>query len=71
MVILLVIGGYLWPYKPCGRCDGRGRNIGSSRRSYGDCGRCNGSGRKYRLGARAVNRAAQAISKRLRGGMRR
>ena len=69
--VVWTVSRYLWPYAPCRRCRGSGKNTGSRRRRYGDCGKCGGSGRRRRIGARAVNRAAQDISKRLKGGMRR
>jgi len=46
----------LWPWRNCGRCQGSGRNVGSTNRHYGRCGKCGGTGRKPRPGARAVNR---------------
>jgi hypothetical protein len=47
-----VIGLLLWPYSPCNRCEGSGRNAGSNSRRWGPCSRCKGSGRRLRAGAR-------------------
>lgn len=44
------------PYTPCRRCEGSGRNSGSTRRRYGLCGRCGGSGRRERFGRRFILR---------------
>ena len=57
----VIAGGYwgslrLWPWRPCRRCDGGGRNAGSNRRRFGTCPACGGSGRKLRLGARMIER---------------
>jgi hypothetical protein len=46
----------LWPWRPCKRCLGGGRNAGSTVKRFGRCGRCGGSGRELRLGARVLNR---------------
>jgi DnaJ-class molecular chaperone len=58
---VIVAAGYyvslrIWPYRPCKRCSGGGRNAGSNRKRFGTCGRCGGSGRALRLGARMLNR---------------
>lgn len=71
LIILLVIGGYagslyLWPFRPCMRCNGTGRNKGSSRKRFGECKRCGGSGRRRRLGARTIHRGAVSISDKAR-----
>lgn len=77
LLILLILGVlyvaslYLWPYRPCSKCHGSGRNAGSNKRRYGDCPKCSGAGRARRFGARRVHNAALGISKRFRGGMRR
>lgn len=42
----------IWPYKPCPRCSGGGRNAGSTWKRFGMCGRCGGTGRCERLGTR-------------------
>jgi hypothetical protein len=44
------------PYRPCWRCDGTGRNNGSTRKRYGTCRTCKGTGRQIRLGARLFHR---------------
>lgn len=46
----------IWPYRPCRRCEGGGRNAGSNRRRFGTCPACGGSGRKLRTGARMLER---------------
>jgi DnaJ-class molecular chaperone len=64
----LIIGGlaaayvvslYLWPYRPCPRCDGKGTNRGSSRRRFGKCKRCDGTRSVQRTGSRQVHRAVR------------
>ena len=47
---------YVWPFRPCGRCNGSGKNKGSTRRRFGQCSSCKGSGRRRRIGARTVHR---------------
>ena len=54
---------YVWPFRPCGKCSGTGRNKGSSRRRFGHCARCGGSGRRRRLGAKAVHRGVLSLRK--------
>jgi len=54
---------YVWPFRPCGKCQGTGRNKGSSRRRFGHCARCGGSGRRRRLGAKAVHRGVLSLRK--------
>ncbi|MCU1670504.1 MAG: hypothetical protein JWP40_3431 [Blastococcus sp.] len=49
-----VVSLKIWPYARCGRCDGTGRNSGSTARRWGTCSRCKGSGKRLRLGARRV-----------------
>ncbi len=66
MVALIVMaavgaGGYyislrIWPETSCKRCDGTGRNRGSTKKRFGKCKRCAGSGRKPRLGNRIRGR---------------
>jgi len=57
---------YLWPYKPCGKCEGSGRNPGSNSERHGQCRRCLGAGRRIRLGARTVHRGRVALADRKR-----
>jgi DnaJ-class molecular chaperone len=45
-----------WPWTYCRRCEGGGRNAGSTRKRFGTCRACGGSGRKKRLGARMIER---------------
>ena len=64
---------YLWPFGPCLKCNGSGRNKGSSRKRFGECRRCKGSGRKRRLGARTIHRGAVSLADKARarkGGKR-
>lgn len=78
LIILLAIGAwagslYLWPFGPCLRCNGTGRNKGSSRRKFGECRRCKGSGRRRRLGAKTIHRGAVSLGDKARarkGGKR-
>lgn len=71
LVILLAIGGYtgslyLWPFRPCLKCGGTGRNKGSSRKRFGECKRCKGSGRRRRLGAKTIHRGAVSLGDKAR-----
>lgn len=59
LVLAWLVSLYFWPFAPCGRCAGSGRNAGSSRKRYGACGRCGGSGRRQRLGSRIVHRTVR------------
>ena len=52
---------YAWPFGPCGRCNGTGRNRGSNRRRFGTCKRCDGRGRVQRHGSRTLHRAVWTI----------
>jgi DnaJ-class molecular chaperone len=62
LIIALILGaGYLvslriWPNTYCRRCNGGGRNPGSTRRRFGTCRACGSSGRKPRGGTRMLNR---------------
>jgi hypothetical protein len=47
---------YLWPFGPCGKCKGGGRNAGSNKKRFGTCRRCDGSGRRQRFGSKTVHR---------------
>ena len=40
------------PFTPCQKCNGSGKNPGSTRTKYGQCRKCGGSGRKERFGRR-------------------
>ena len=57
---------YLWPYRPCGRCKGTGRNSGSTSKRFGECRRCGGSGRLRRIGAKTIHRGAVSLADRAR-----
>lgn len=61
-----VISLYLFPYAPCIRCEGSGRNPGSNRARYGQCRRCLGTGRRQRRGARVVHRGRVSLAERMR-----
>lgn len=56
-----VVSLYLWPFGPCAKCKGSGRNAGSTRKRFGECKRCNGSGRRQRLGSRTVHRTVLSV----------
>lgn len=45
----------IWPFKPCTRCDGRGKFPSPSGRSWRYCRRCSGTGAKLRAGRRIYN----------------
>jgi hypothetical protein len=57
---------YLWPFGPCMRCGGSGRNSGSNSRRYGECRRCKGTGRRRRLGAKTIHRGAVSVADKAR-----
>lgn len=61
LALAWLISRLFWPYKPCRRCKGTGRNPGSNARRHGDCRRCRGTRRVRRFGARTVHRARLAI----------
>jgi hypothetical protein len=52
---------YAWPYRPCWKCSGRGRNKGSNKRRFGTCTRCGGTGRRRRIGTRLVHRSVLSV----------
>jgi len=56
-----VVSLYLWPFGPCAKCSGSGRNAGSNRKRFGECKRCGGSGRRQRLGSKAVHRTVLSV----------
>lgn len=63
LAVLAVIGALVYyvslrvhPYTYCRRCNGAGKNAGSTRKRYGKCRSCGGSGRKDRLGVRLLRR---------------
>lgn len=66
LFIAWVVSRWFWPYKPCPKCDGTGRNPGSNEKRHGDCKRCKGARRVRRFGAGHVHRAKLAILGRIR-----
>jgi hypothetical protein len=56
LAALWLLRAWLWPYAPCRRCKGTGKNAGSTGRRFGTHRRCKGTGRRVRLGARTVHR---------------
>ena len=73
-LILIAVAGiaawagslYLWPFRPCWKCGGSGRNKGSSRRRFGECRLCQASGRRRRLGAKTIHRGAVSLADKAR-----
>lgn len=57
---------WLWPFAPCRKCHGTGRNPGSDRKRHGECRRCLGTGRRRRAGASLVHRGAVSLAERRR-----
>jgi hypothetical protein len=57
---------YLWPFAPCAKCHGTGRNQGSNRKRFGECRRCKGTGRRERAGAKLVHRGAVPLTEKTR-----
>jgi DnaJ-class molecular chaperone len=49
----------IWPMSNCSRCQGSGRNAGSTAKRYGRCKKCGGTGRRLRPGARMPNQGDQ------------
>jgi DnaJ-class molecular chaperone len=71
LVALLAAGGYavslyLWPWRPCLKCNGTGRNKGSNSKRFGECRKCQGGGRKRRLGAKTIHRGAVSLADKAR-----
>jgi DnaJ-class molecular chaperone len=71
LIALLAFGAYvgslyLWPYRPCTRCKGTGRNKGSNRKRFGQCRRCGGAGMLRRIGAKTVHRGAVSLAEKAR-----
>ena len=65
--VVWVASLYLWPFAPCGKCHGSGRNRGSNpRKRYGQCRRCKGAGRRNRIGAKTVHRGRVSLAERKR-----
>ncbi|GGT58145.1 hypothetical protein GCM10010177_13150 [Actinomadura citrea] len=62
MLILLAIIGtavylvscFIWPFRPCSRCDGAGRFRSPSGRAWRYCHRCSGKGAQLRAGRRIL-----------------
>lgn len=65
--IAWLVSRLLWPYRPCGKCKGTGRNPGSNDRRHGDCRRCKGARRVRRVGAGFVHRLKLSILGRAKG----
>lgn len=59
-----VVSLYLWPFAPCGKCQGSGRNKGSNRKRHGECRRCGSKGRRVRFGAKTVHRGRVSLAER-------
>jgi len=64
--VLILIGAGSWvrsvlrhPFTICTRCNGTGRNAGSTGRAYGRCPRCKGSPERLRFGARQLHRGGR------------
>jgi hypothetical protein len=65
LIILILLAAwagslYLWPFRPCLRCGGTGRNKGSTGKRFGLCKACGGSGRRQRFGSRTLHRWARS-----------
>lgn len=67
LAILAYTGSlYFWPYRPCTRCKGTGRNKGSNRKRFGQCRRCKATGSLRRIGAKTVHRGAVSLAEKAR-----
>jgi DnaJ-class molecular chaperone len=53
---------YVHPFKPCGRCGGKGTNRGSRSSAYGQCKRCHGTRTVQRIGSRQLHRAVRSAN---------
>jgi DnaJ-class molecular chaperone len=60
--VFYVVSLYVWPFRPCPRCAGKGTNRGSTRKRHGDCGRCGGSRRVQRRGSKFVHGTVLSIA---------
>ena len=68
VVVVLAVLAVIWlvrlwwhPFGACGRCDGSGKNLGSTGKRYGHCRKCKGTGRRQRLGSKQVQRAVRGL----------
>lgn len=66
LALVWLISRLFWPYRPCRRCKGTGRNPGSNGRRHGDCRRCKGARRVRRFGAGRVHRLKLSILGRIK-----
>ena len=66
LAAVFLLSRWRWPYKPCRKCEGTGRNTGSNGRRHGDCKRCKGARRVQRSGARTVHRVLLSIRNHVR-----
>jgi DnaJ-class molecular chaperone len=55
-VVVYAVSLYLWPFRPCSRCSGKGTSPFSNRKRFGLCKRCGGSKAVQRLGSKTVHR---------------
>jgi DnaJ-class molecular chaperone len=70
---LIAVGGYalslyLWPFRPCPRCKGSGKNRGSNKKRFGQCRRCQNRGSLRRIGAKTIHRGAVSLQERTARG---
>lgn len=60
VVVAYAVWAYLHPWRPCPRCQGSGRNRGSTARRWGKCWRCKGSREVRTTGARLLHRMVRS-----------
>lgn len=64
VLVLVAAGGWalsllVHPFTSCRRCNGTGRNTGSTGRAYGRCRSCKGKPERLRFGARLLGRSGR------------
>jgi hypothetical protein len=72
LAVLGYVGSlYIWPYRPCTRCKGTGKNKGSNKKRFGQCRRCKGEKSLRRIGAKTVHRGAVSLADKARARRKR
>lgn len=54
LLAVYLFGCWFWPYKPCKKCDGKGRFTAPLSNAWRACPRCSGSGRRVRTGRKLL-----------------
>jgi hypothetical protein len=69
MAVSYYISLRVWPMRNCARCQGSGRNAGSTAKRYGRCRKCGGTGRRMRPGAGMINQGRRLPPRPTRPGL--